>query len=88
MQRFGLREWTLAILIGTAIWPANAQTERATPAIAPKLGCERLTEFKVPNSNVVISKAEAVAEAAPNTVRNQTDHARYGRGRDSPALPR
>ena len=58
----------LAMIAVAAASPASAQSAGPSP-IAPALGCERLTEFKQPHSTVVVTKAEAVSEAAPGTVR-------------------
>lgn len=70
MRRFKTRAWTIAILTGAAAWPAHAQTAPGvSAAIAPAMTCERLTELKIPNANVAISKATAIPDSAPGTVR-------------------
>ena len=49
--------------------PARAQNADASPAITPALTCAELTALKFPGSTMVITKAEAVPEAPPNTVK-------------------
>ena len=52
--------------LAAAVGPAGAQTNDAL--IESALKCERLTELKIPNSTIVITKAEAIPDAPPNTV--------------------
>lgn len=67
MTRPDLRTCTLAALALASTWTASAQT--ATDAtIEASIKCESLVDLKIPNSTIVITKAEAVPTAAPNTV--------------------
>jgi hypothetical protein len=66
MMQTNMRLWTMAVAVA-AVSPVNAQT--AVDAILePSLKCEQLTNLKIPNSTIVITKATAIADAAPNTV--------------------
>ena len=50
----------------SSVSPAAAQN--SGDAMAPALKCERLTDLKIPDSTIVITKAEAVPDTPPNTM--------------------
>lgn len=67
IQAGAVRAWTMAAFSMAAVWPASAQTVKDA-VIESALKCERLTELKIPHSTIVITKAQAIPDAAPNTV--------------------
>ena len=59
----------LGVVSLAAVPPAGAQGASTSPAnIAPALKCAELTGWKVPNSTIVVTKAQEVPEAPPGTV--------------------
>ena len=55
-----------AVLALSHASPGAAQGTSDT--VAPALKCERLTELKIPDSTIVITKAQPIADAPPGTV--------------------
>jgi feruloyl esterase len=62
-----IRACTIGALAVTAAWPAGAQNS-GDAVIEAALKCGQLTELKLPNSTLAITKAEAIPDAPPNTV--------------------
>jgi feruloyl esterase len=62
-----IRAWTIGALAAAAVSPAGAQTS-SDAVIEAARKCGELTGLKIPNSTIVITKAEAIPDAPPNTV--------------------
>jgi hypothetical protein len=60
-----------AVLVSmTAVSPTVAETAVApSAAVTPTLKCSDMAGLKIPGSTIVVTKAEAVPEAPPGTVR-------------------
>ena len=67
MQSRIIRAWTIGALAAAAVSPAGAQTS-SDALIEAARKCGELTGLKIPNSTIVITKAEAIPDAPPNTV--------------------
>jgi pimeloyl-ACP methyl ester carboxylesterase len=53
-----------------AVSPGKAETQSsAAPAILPALKCAGLTELKIPQSTILVTKAQEVSEAPPGSTR-------------------